>query len=505
VLTASALIGGGVLLGRVAGLAREIVLSASIGAGGDADVAVLVLTFPDLLTTILIGGVVSAVLVPDFTLARARALSGRTRFWSLEIVAAASALVVAIGMVLAAPVVTRILGPGLPTARLADAAPLVAVAAATLPFSALAAVSTAYLQAHGRFAVPAAGTLLFNTALVTAIVFFVHPGLLLPIAVAAVVGSVIRWLSQILATRAVHDVGPPAGLRHEELPRLVTRYLQALAATGLVVLVPYVARTIASLGEPGDIAVLTYASRIVELPLGAFLTVGSIALLPHISERFAIGDREGALRLGQGGLVATSIVAVPLTVALIWAAYPIALVLFGRGATSPEAVSRIADLARVTLVTLPAQGAAALLTAFFVARRRLSIVVIVNGLGVAAFLIVALALESLLGVLGVAVAFAGLHWALAIALLIVLGFNERLHLSASGVMLDILMAATIGMAVFSPVMLLDQAALGIPGTIALACVAGAAALIASLFAPYRNLPRGTLLVRSLLGSRTLRS
>ena len=180
-----------------------------------------------------------------------------------------------------------------------------AVAAATLPFSALAAVSTAYLQAHGRFAVPAAGTLLFNTALVAAIVFFVHPGLLLPIAVAAVVGSVIRWFSQILATRAVHDVGPPAGLRQEELPALASRYLQALAATGLVVLVPYAARTIASLGEPGDIAVLTYASRIVELPLGAFLTVGSIALLPHISERFAIGDREGALRLGRGGLVAS--------------------------------------------------------------------------------------------------------------------------------------------------------------------------------------------------------
>lgn len=56
----------GVFLGRVAGFVREILIAGQFGVSLEADIAVVLLTAPDVLTNLLMGGALSAVLIPRF-------------------------------------------------------------------------------------------------------------------------------------------------------------------------------------------------------------------------------------------------------------------------------------------------------------------------------------------------------------------------------------------------------------------------------------------------------
>lgn len=67
ILLSSLLFNIGLLLGRFSGFIRESFLAASFGVSAEADIAVMMLSIPDLLVNILVGGGLAAALVPEFT------------------------------------------------------------------------------------------------------------------------------------------------------------------------------------------------------------------------------------------------------------------------------------------------------------------------------------------------------------------------------------------------------------------------------------------------------
>ena len=448
-LGAAGIISLGVIAGRVAGVVRDVVLAGTLGIGRDADVAVLALSLPDLLTTILVGGAVSAVLIPDFKAARAEGGSQRL-FAAVTVVVGLVTGGVALVTAIAAPLVVRLLGPGLSADAAARSVPLVALTVAAFPLSALAAVTTGYLQSLGRFAVPAAGTLIFNTTLVVAVAMLVRPGELLWLALGAIAGAALRWLTQLVAALRAPDPAGSIGRRARDLAGLARRYPQALGATSAVVLVPFVARTMASLGVAGDVATLTYALRIVEFPLGAFLTVGAVAALPHLAELVVAHRHDEASSLLGDLLRATTALTVPIAIGLVAVAGPIAALLYGRGAAAPDAVEQIGSVAAIALVSLPAQAANAAFTAVYVADRRLGIALRINIIGLAGFAVVALVAGDRLGVRGIAVAYVLLHWTLALTYAVDLGRARGIAIPAQ-VFRGLGLAATAGGIVALPV------------------------------------------------------
>jgi len=461
------------------------VLAGTLGVGRDADVAVLALSLPDLLTTVLVGGAVSAVLIPDFKLARAEGGSRRL-FGAVTVAVALATGAIALVAALVAPQVVRLLGPGLSAEAATLAVPLVALTVVAFPLSALAAVTTGYLQSLGRFAVPAAGTLIFNTTLVIAVALLVRPGDLLWLALGAICGAALRWLSQLVAALRAPD---PAGAlpRHgRDLIGLARRYPQALGATSAVVLVPFVGRTIASLGATGDVATLTYALRIVEFPLGAFLTVGAVAALPHFAELVVEHRRDEAASLLGDLLRATTALTVPIATGLVAAALPVAALLYGRGAATPDAVAQIGTVAAIALVSLPAQGANAAFTAVYVADRRLGVAFGINALGLAAFAGVALIAGEPLGVRGIAIAYALLHWALALTYSVDLARARGIAIPVA-VFRGLGLAAAVGGAVALPFAAASRLVAG-PALLAvtIAAVGSIAGVVAAFFVAYRG-------------------
>ena len=181
-LGAGGLLAIALLAGRASGLAREVLLAATFGVSLQADVAVLLLTVPDLLVNILLAGGLSAALVPRLRGKSDQAagqLFRRTGGW---VVAAFSLIGV---IVVAAPeALFAILAPGLPGPTRIVAGTAILMVALSIPLTALSGVSTAYLNAKDKFFVAGTGTLIFNLVVISSLLFLPAVNGLLGLAVA---------------------------------------------------------------------------------------------------------------------------------------------------------------------------------------------------------------------------------------------------------------------------------------------------------------------------------
>ncbi len=377
----------GIALGRLAGFVRDASLAARFGVQGPADIAVVLLLVPDSLLNLLVGGAMSAALIPEFA-RLGRGLRSRALLSQALLYSGGLALLLVVMMFVFAGPVLRALAPGFSMAARAATLPLFRTALWAIPLTFLTGVTTAYLQARHRFLVPALGTLLFNGVLIGAL--HLGAGRVNPLAVlagAVIVACAVRWGSQAVA------IGPfsPAPrffrwpLFHRDLLR---RYAQAVAAGGFVALMPILARAAASMTHEGGMALYNYAAKLVELPLGVAITVLSVAVFPLLSHAFARGQDTGPVLRASFRWVFSISIAVSVSLFVFRRLF--AELAFGWGRMTAADVDALSALFGLGLVALPFQGLSSLLMAVFNAKRDTAAPFRANALGAILFIPLAL-------------------------------------------------------------------------------------------------------------------
>ncbi|HEX5277408.1 MAG TPA: lipid II flippase MurJ [Fluviicoccus sp.] len=340
----------GLLLGRVLGFGRELGVAAEFGATGMADAAILTLTFPDLLMNILFGGVLSAVLVPEFVRLGERGSWVLHRRVTVAALAVAVLLAVLIG-VFSQPL-ARVLAPGAGQASATAMAHGLAWSAWLMPLIVCSTVTTVWLQALQRFSASAFSTLFYN-ALLVAVIWSGLPAddplraLALTMVAAGVVRSLWLWAS------VRNDINPavPEGL---DWPGLRRRYADALLTSLALFLFPLVGRAIASHAGDGGLAIYNYATKLVELPLGIAITMVSVVVFSKLAGLIQqSGDWQSlwrdSLRLVAG-------LAVMITLPAVCFSRQLAEAAFGWGAMSSASLEHIAAQSSVGMLSLGLQG-----------------------------------------------------------------------------------------------------------------------------------------------------
>jgi putative peptidoglycan lipid II flippase len=346
------------LLGRFSGLIRDLAVIAHLGLTGDADLAVLAISIPDLLTGLLIGGAVSAVFVPEFHRQRlhesdsaGHQLVGQTLL-AMGLVSVALAVLLALfGSWLVA-----LLAPGFEGARAIRAIQIVRITLVAFPCCTLAAVTAAALQAKERVATAAFGTLICNVCVIVGVLCISRSEAMSLLAVAVIVGAALRLVSQLVACRRARlFTGALVGLfSFSRLNRkLFVRYVHTLTAIGLTILLPVISRRYASHFE-GGIAGFTFAYKLVELPLGFCSAILTMVYFPRISAFFTAGQTRQAERLVSRLAGWVLVASVPMVVCMTGAAQAMIGLLFQHGELGADGVQRIAGLARIAFAALPA-------------------------------------------------------------------------------------------------------------------------------------------------------
>ncbi|HCO26721.1 MAG TPA: hypothetical protein DIT97_28290, partial [Gimesia maris] len=278
------------LLGRMTGLLRVLGLAMVLGVTHANDLAILVISVPDILNAMLVGGALGVVLIPEMH--RRSELSEQPAgqlivqtFFVIAVLTSALAFLLNMG----GTWFTELLASGFTPDQIKETGKLISIVLIAFPISAVTAVTSAVLQGHHKPVIPAYGNLFFNLVLIMVIFLWVTPGHIEILAWAVVAASAFRLLTQLICCYFVTDLKGAfqSFFRLSSLNRqLMVKYFQALTAIGLVVAFPVVSRSFASMYE-GGISLFEYSQKLVELPRGLIGAVISMVIFPRLSQIFA--------------------------------------------------------------------------------------------------------------------------------------------------------------------------------------------------------------------------
>jgi putative peptidoglycan lipid II flippase len=358
-LNASSLLSFALLAGRLSGFARDILLAASFGLSTQADIAILVLTLPDLLVGILLSGGLSVALIP--ALRKLSVPMASALFFQSSLIVFLSFSIFAWVLAVNPNLWVTTLAPGIPTELIKSQSSIFVIVSLALPLAGLAGVTTAYHNANDRFLVAGLGTLFFNIVVVFSLIFGSKNNQSVQVlAVGVILGSLLRWLSQLFTLHWHQWQTIKAGILIDK--NLIKAFVAAATSASLILVVPVAIRAMASSIGVGQIAAFNYATKLVELPVGVLITTVSTVLYPHLCELYSNGEYQLAQQKTCQGLQRSILLSVVILIPGIWFMDSIVNILLVRGKLDSVAAVPIVQLTRIALLGVPLVAISSLAT-----------------------------------------------------------------------------------------------------------------------------------------------
>lgn len=333
------LVGAGILSSRIFGLVRAKVLNYYLGLGDVADAYSVAIRIPNMLQNLFGEGVLSASFIPVYAGLLGRGdeeEAGRTAGAVFALLALATALLVLAGM-LFTPALVSVLASGFTGEKRALTIQLVRIFFPGVGLLVLSAWCLGVLNSHRRFLLSYSAPVLWNVAIIAALVS-AGGGLHLPGAAelpriariaawGAVAGSALQFLVQLpTVLRLARGLRLWLGRGSPQVRTVLRNFGPAVMGRGVVQISAWVDLTIASWLPAGAAAGLTNAQMIYLLPVGLFGMSVSAAALPAMASMAggaggaagAAGAAAQALRAQLvGGLRRVAFLVVPSAAAFL--------------------------------------------------------------------------------------------------------------------------------------------------------------------------------------------
>lgn len=354
-------VGGWTLVSRILGFARDILIAALVGTGPIADAFFVALKLPNLFRRLFGEGAFNAAFVPAFSgLLQTEGPASAKRFAE----EAFAVMTFWLGMMTIAaeifmPRLMIVLAPGFA----ADPAKFdlaVSLSRITFPYViliCLAALVSGILNGLERFTAASASYVLFNVISIACMIWMTPyvPTVGHALAWGVTLSGVAQLGILLLAVRrGGMALSVPRPRLTPQMRLLMRRMVPGLLGAGVTQLNLAVDVIIASLLPPGTVSVLYFADRVQQLPLGVIGTAVGTALLPLLSRQVRAGEAAAAVSTLNRAIEYALFLTLPAALALILCAYPIILVLFGRGEFATQSVLMSSQSLAAYALGLPA-------------------------------------------------------------------------------------------------------------------------------------------------------
>ena len=326
------------LLSRILGLVREQVYAHLFGAGFSMDAFIAAFRIPHLLRDLFAEGALATAFVPVFT-DHLTNQGKKEAFYLGNLVIntllVVLSLVIVLGIVFA-PLLVQLIAPGFGdvSGKIELTTKLTRILFPFLALISLAAVVMGMLNSFGHFATPALAPTMFNIGIIFAgfvfCPFFDPP--ILGIALGALLGGLGQLGIQIPRIRKEgFRYKPVLNFRHPGLKRILLLMTPAVFGIASTQINIFVATYLASLLPQGSVSYLSYAYRLMYLPLGVFGVAVATVTLPLVSTHAAENKIDQVLSTYNSSLKLVFFLVIPCTIFLIVAAGPIISLLFQHG------------------------------------------------------------------------------------------------------------------------------------------------------------------------------
>ena len=400
IVGAATILALGNISSRVLGLGREIVISYFFGATGYVSVFRVAFTLVLTLYDFLVGGLMTAALVPVFSEHAER----KEDFWQLvSVVLSVLAVMLAIAVIilelLAEPMFT-LLGAGYPDDLRAAGVQMIRLILPAVFFLGAAGVLSGILLSLKRFTLPSFTTAAFNLGIIVCSIALAPLIGITSAVVGVVIGAAGQVIFQFIGLRNA-PLRFSLNFSHPALKRIFQLYLPVLGGLSVALVGVTIDRNLASHTGEQSLAWMQAATYLVQLPLGLVATAISFAILPNLSRAITPNEFRSTLAFG---LKFVLLLILPAVVALFILATPVVTLLYEHGAFT---VNDTAQTARALQFYLLGTTFAAIdqpLIFAFYARKNTLLPNLVAVVGLGIYLVVALPLIQPLGYLALVLA-----------------------------------------------------------------------------------------------------
>ncbi|MEX1019767.1 MAG: murein biosynthesis integral membrane protein MurJ, partial [Litorilinea sp.] len=394
----------GNLASRVLGLVRELVISWIFGAGGQVSAFRVAALVPTLLYDFLIGGMLSAALVPVLSTYAANRREFVPLVCALVTIFALVLTLLVVALEAFAAPLAGLLAAGFQTTNpemLDLTVRLLRWTAPAVWLFCMAGLLTATLYALQRFSFPALATAVYNLGIVATAPLLAPIIGIYALAAGILVGATaqVGIMAWDLA-RAGIRLRPVWAWRHPALGQMLRLYLPI--AGGMVVSLAQIAldRRLATGAAEESVAWMANATTLQQMPLGLISVAIALAALPQLSRFFAAGD-EMAFRhtLGQGLRMVLLLIA-PAAIVLWLVGQPLIELIFQHGRFEARDTVQVTAALNIYVLGMLFAGIDFPLNYAFYARKNTLLPALVGVASVGVYVIVAYGLLDRLGFLG---------------------------------------------------------------------------------------------------------
>lgn len=338
---AAGVVAGAVMLSRVLGLARELIFAGLFGAGRGMDAFLTAFRAPNLLRDLFAEGALSTAFVTVFS--QRIATEGEGSAWRLASKMATLTTIFMsflslLGVFYAAELI-GFLAPGFPAEKAALTIQLTRIMYPFILLVSLAALVMGMLNAVNRFTAAALASSFFNIGSIAGGVAFgwlIDPGFgeraLIGLSLGTLLGGLLQLGVQLPSLRrAGFRFVMDFNWRDPGVRRVLILMLPAVIAASAVQINVLVNSIFASYLGDGPVSWLSYAFRLMQLPLGVFGVAVATVTLPVVSRASALGDM-GRFRSTLAKAMRLAVfLTLPSAVGLIVLAEPIIALIYQRG------------------------------------------------------------------------------------------------------------------------------------------------------------------------------
>ena len=297
---AAAVVALAVMLSRLLGLARELIFAGLFGAGRGMDAYITAYRAPNLLRDLFAEGALSVAFVTVFS-----KIGVEKSFEAAWELARKMATLVLLFMILVtllgiffAPALIGLLAPGFDAEKSAFATELTRIMFPFILLVSLAALAMGMLNSRNVFAVPALASSFYNLGSIfggVTIAWLIDPQFgpraLIGMAIGTLIGGFLQMAVQFPSLRKVgFRFHFDFGWRDPQVARVLWLMLPAVIAASAVQINVMVNSVFASYLGDGAVSWLSYAFRLMQLPLGIFGVAIATVTLPAVSKIAAGGD-----------------------------------------------------------------------------------------------------------------------------------------------------------------------------------------------------------------------
>jgi len=379
---AALVVSAGILLSRLLGFLRDVVMAALLGRGLEADLYANAFLIPDYLFFLMAGGYLSITLVP--ILIRAESESGESEFQTAfrSVFSSVGTLLVVLtlaALFFARPITAAIFSAVPDPERLTG---LTRIALGSQVFFGLGSLLMAAQYAKRRFLIPTLAPLVYNLGIIVGGLAGAWAGNPTPESflwgglIGAGTGNfALQWFG---ARRSGVTLLGSASWRHSSIRQYLTMALPLMVGQSVVALDEQWPRLFGQFIDEGTTAGLAYARRLTMVPIGVIAQAAGVAAYPFLALLVARGDRERLSDTVSSSARAAWTLGAFAAATLAGLSVPIVRLVFQRGEFTAGDTSFVAPLLAVYAISIPFWGAHQVVTRAFYAERRMWVPVLVG-------------------------------------------------------------------------------------------------------------------------------